>query len=130
MNEGQGPGMTGRIDLHVGFAFAWADVLLETGLDLNVRRAEGAVASLLGCAGGALVGRRLPDLIAPADRPALDGLAVLAPGTRLTLERVRLAGDDGAAGATVALSVLCLEAPADVLCVALRVLPSAAPAAT
>jgi EAL domain-containing protein (putative c-di-GMP-specific phosphodiesterase class I) len=121
--------MAGRIDLHVGFAFAWADVLLETGMDLRIRRAEGAISSLFGHDGAALAGRRLPDLIAESDRPALDGLSVLAAGTRLTLDRVRLAGAKGARPATVALSALCPEAPKDVLCVALRAVPPTAMAA-
>lgn len=116
--------MAGRIDLNVGFAFAWADVLVETGADLVVRRVEGAVASLFDGHPESFAGRLLSDMVAPADRPALDGLALLTPGTRLTLDRVRLAGGTRAGtqapARTVALSALRLEAPADVLCVALR----------
>ena len=134
--------MAGRIDLNVGFAFAWADVLVETGTDLVVRRADGAVASLFGCRPAALTDRPLAELVVPADRPALDGLALLTLGTRLTLDRVRLAGETqiaqthtGTQGVkpaatyapwrTVALSALRLEAPAEVLCVALRAVPPA-----
>lgn len=126
--------MAGRIDFSVGFAFAWADVLLECGTDLTVRRADGAVASLFGCAPEGLHDRPLTGLMAARDRPALDGLALLTPGTRLTLDRVALADADDGTAHSVALSALRLEVPADVLCVVLRAVPpgpaEAAPAPT
>lgn len=115
--------MSTRFDVHVGFAFAWADVLLEAGSDLAVRRAEGAAGALFGCGLEALVGRCLTALVAAPDRAAVAAMGELAPGTRLTLERVTLQPADGEPGRPVALSALCLEQPADVLCVGVRALP-------
>lgn len=56
-------------DRHVAFAFAAADLLIEAGVDGVIVAASGAAQAVLGLELRALAGRRLGDVVAPADQP-------------------------------------------------------------
>lgn len=103
-------------DLYVGFAFAWADVLVHADADLVMRDAVGAVQSMLGCDSAALAGRPLADLFSAGDGHALNRLAKLPPGRRLTLDRLTVAG----VPAPISLSAIRLDSAPESLCIGLR----------
>lgn len=56
-------------DRHVAFAFAAADLLIEAGVDGVIVAASGAAQAVLELELRALAGRRLGDVVAPADQP-------------------------------------------------------------
>ena len=58
-------------DRHVAFAFAAADLLIETGIDGAIVAASGAAQAVLGLGIRDLLGRRLADVVAPPDWPLL-----------------------------------------------------------
>jgi EAL domain-containing protein (putative c-di-GMP-specific phosphodiesterase class I) len=109
--------------LTAGFAFAWADVLLEVGTDLTIRRAEGALTALFDRTSSELVATSLMELFADTYRETVKGLAALDPGTRLTVDNVGVNPGYRTPVANVTLAALRLEAPSDVLCVAIRAVP-------
>ncbi|HET8995152.1 MAG TPA: EAL domain-containing protein [Acetobacteraceae bacterium] len=55
-------------DRHVAFAFAAADLLIETAIDGAIVAASGAAQAVLGVAVRALPGRALAELVVPGDR--------------------------------------------------------------
>ena len=84
-------------DRFVALAFCAADMLLETDGSQSVTYAAGATKALTGLAPEALLGARLRDLIAPADRMYLDELVrAMRPGARLDPVTAHLAGPEGA----------------------------------
>ena len=84
-------------DRFVALAFCAADMLLETDGSQAVTYAAGATKALTGLAPEALLGARLRDLIAPADRMYLDELVrAMRPGARLDPVTAHLAGPEGA----------------------------------
>jgi EAL domain-containing protein (putative c-di-GMP-specific phosphodiesterase class I) len=117
--------MTAIPDIYVGFAFAWADVLLQADDGLIVRDASGAAEHLLGRPAADLHGAGLDTLLAPAAAPRLAALGALEKGRRLTLDRIQLAN-----GQAADLCALRMEAGSGELCVALRARAGAAKSAS
>jgi len=56
-------------DRHVAFAFAAADLLIETGIDGAIMAASGAAQAVLGLTIRDLLGRQLAEVVAPPDWP-------------------------------------------------------------
>ncbi len=93
----------------VAFAFAAADMVVEVDLEGRITYAAGAFRSRLGAAPESFVGRPVAELVAPADRDALDGaLLLLGERGRLLPWMVRLSN---AARTPVALAGLRLAQP-------------------
>lgn len=69
----------GGADRYVAFAFAAADLLVETDLDGVIGFATGAFRSRLGVESGSFVGRQVGSLFRPSDRNALEVALSLVP---------------------------------------------------
>lgn len=75
----------------VAFAFASANIMVESGLDGTIGYATGAFRSEFGQAADQFVGRQVQELVAPADHEALaDGLLLLRECGRLLPMTIRL----------------------------------------
>ncbi len=91
-------------DVYVAFAFAAADVLLETDPDGNTLFAVGAAMALVGRGARALTGEPLKKIIHPADQPLIaQSLAQMVKGERVRNIMVRVLIPEGRA-VTLALS--------------------------
>jgi EAL domain-containing protein (putative c-di-GMP-specific phosphodiesterase class I) len=87
-----GPRPLGERERYVAFAFAGADLLVETDLAGRITFAAGAFRMRLGQAPEALMGRPVTELVAPAYRgPLAAALAALPARGRLPPTRLRLA---------------------------------------
>jgi len=83
-------------DRFAALAFTWADILLELGGDLSIRRAEGVTERLTGWPKAELRGRALRDLVAPIDQPTVDDLpALTARRGRIHGKQLTLLGANG-----------------------------------
>ena len=91
-------------DVYVAFAFAAADVLLETDAQGETLFAVGAAMALVGRGAKALTGEKLSKIAHPADQPLLaQSLAQMAKGERVRNIMIRVLIPDGKA-ISVALS--------------------------
>lgn len=113
-------------DRLLGFAFAAADLLVETGEDETITWAAGAFGTRFGASADSFVGRPIDCLIAPADRPALARiLAGVAIRGRITPVALRLS-DPQETGC--ALAALVLPGARPRICITLGPLPADPPA--
>ena len=108
-------------DRFLTFAFAAADLLVETGTDAKITWAAGAFTSRFGRVADCFIGQPVDELIAPADRPALaHALAMAALHGRLAPLSVRL---NDARETRCALGALAVPDHAGRLCLTLASLP-------
>jgi EAL domain-containing protein (putative c-di-GMP-specific phosphodiesterase class I) len=112
-------------DRLLAFAFAGADLLIETGAHEIITWAAGAFVSRFGVPADAFLGRRLADLIAPGDHAALSGVlaGVVARG-RMAPVVLHLADP---ANSACSLAALALPGDRSRICVTLGPVPIPAP---
>lgn len=126
MAETTTPGRSISRDRLLSFAFAAAELLVEVAPDAGITWAAGAFQARFGEPAEGFVGRKLSNLIAAADHPALDRTLTTAtlcghvPPVMLRL--------NDAAGTPCALAALILPGPQRRLCVTLGPMPVAPPA--
>jgi EAL domain-containing protein (putative c-di-GMP-specific phosphodiesterase class I) len=112
-------------DRLLAFAFAGADLLIETGAHQTITWAAGAFVSRFGAPADAFLGRRLADLIAPGDRAALSGvLAGIAARGRMAPVVLHLADP---AHSACSLAALALPDDRSRICVTIGPVPIPAP---
>jgi EAL domain-containing protein (putative c-di-GMP-specific phosphodiesterase class I) len=112
-------------DRLLAFAFAGADLLIETGAHETITWAAGAFVSRFGVPADSFLGRGLADLIAPADRAALSGvLAGVAARGRMAPVVLHLADP---ANSACTLAALALPGDRSRICVTIGQVPIPAP---
>ena len=113
---------------YVGFAFAAADLLVETDPDGVIGFAAGAFHTRLGEDASAFLGRPLASLFSPFSHPALDVALALIPHTGRVAPMQLILADS--AGTPVSVGLLLLHAPERPgrLSVAIGLLPAIPPA--
>ena len=109
-------------DVFAGFAFTWADVLIQANAQLRIEAIWGAVRNILRFSPDELRARCLTTLFDDTQRAEVASIAQLEPGERRTLTGMRLASS-GELGCNISISALRLAEDTDVLCVALRAFP-------
>lgn len=109
-------------DVFAGFAFTWADVLIQVDAKLRIEEVWGAVRNVLQFSPDELQARCLTTLFDDSQQAEVSSIALLEPGERRTLTGIRLGPSHGL-GCDISISALRLAQHADVLCVALRAFP-------
>jgi EAL domain-containing protein (putative c-di-GMP-specific phosphodiesterase class I) len=109
-------------DRFLAFAFAAADLLVETGLDGVISFAQGAFAHRLGAAPDDFVGQRISRLFAPADQASMAmAMASVTLRGRIVPLVLRLAD---AASTPVAVAALMMPGPPPRLCFTIGPVPA------
>jgi len=120
-----GPARAARPDRFLAFAFAAAELLVETDRDGRILFAEGAFPARFGRAARDFLGRPVAALVAAADRAGFRTALEMLPGTgRLHPTGLRLADP---AGTAFVASGLCLAADEGSICFAFAPIPQLLP---